>query len=608
MLQEDGSKFFPEYDVVVYPDNDPKLNKYYYSSTQPRLYQNNDGDYGLTLIGFDPPPQHNAGTLSLVVDLSVSQEALNAIRKQLSKSEQTAILEPIPWISGTSTLALASATKIFTAKPSLLDNNAVVFNIPLSLNDFIWLQGILKRQSNGDKADEMPIGIVYNLAYNAVRKALKCSVTMNWDKFYQWRQKKCEAKILFLDVSKTDTVEELKQEGVFQIDCVIDGDEQGTELQLLQLLTDAFFEPLPVFEKPKAESQGGWGLGFSCTEKQDTQIVDSFLNSKINVESAFVRQQYLQGIIANLRQAFVQNKIQFISIASNSPFTQSLTIHCYGNFQQDRIERINLTIFDPQGEKVIYLNPNPYNFRDNQPWSIELTYDREESGNYSYEYTIYFDSQTDRHPITTPEKIPIERSQTDLAIIPRDYYTVQAVPVLTNSSFPWDLMQSIYVSTKITENGLENSPLVLNPETKETTWILYSPESNSFDFYYKVQYITPNKYIKIDWVKSANIISLNAFTKRTVTFSTQEVNWQKYSLVQIGITAKQKVLYQENQSVITFKAEEANRTANFTYYYTNNTDKALEYYAIYIPNDGSSQTLPTQTTSQNYVNLPNSPS
>ncbi|MEQ9481981.1 hypothetical protein [Coleofasciculus sp. F4-SAH-05] len=615
MLQEDGSLFFPDYNVVVYPDDDAQLNKYYYTNTQPRL-RSQDGNYRFTLIGFEPPTQESAGALSLVVDLSVESEVLEAIAKEISPDNPPQ-LAPIPWMSGTAILSLVSSSNRYVAQPSLIGDNAVVFNMLLSLDDFILLQSVLCSGKDGSQGKQddfcqnsqlledppVPISIIYNLTYASMRQSLKCSATMTWDRFYTWHQKTCEVKIIFINFNITEIVEELKEEQAVEIECASDGAEHETALELVKLIADSFFTPLPIYEEPAPGGNNGWGLGFSCVERDYTEIAHSFLNFDMNTEVAVSRRMYLQGQIEDLGDAYDQNKIEFIRMNLESPFEQDLTIYCNADFAADQIYEIYLGIYDKNGDLVRYINPNPHRFTDNETWSVTLIYDPYKEDGYSYQYTVDFHPDTYRDPLKIPNKVRIERGEKYLAITPRDYYTVQPVPVRTGSNLPWELMQAIIVNLKLADQIFDT--IQLEGEEREKTWFMYRPQPNDFDFYYKVTYNTGSKLIKTNWIKSATIIHLDPFTERTVFFLAGQVNWTRYNQVMVFVECinEQEAI---NGKTFFLLTEESEPIAEFTYYYIQSEQKEIKYSAIYFESGGS-QTLPEQRTQDTYVTLPASP-
>lgn len=241
--------------VTVYGDHsDP--NQFWYCNMQPRLVEATPGRKAFSLIRYRTEERTSGGFLSFECDLSVDQSTLNRIQSRLRRyCRGRPKLAPIPFTEGTvqcvvldiqggggTEAGAAEGERQFRAvervlgatKPSLLGDNNAVFSLTLSEEGAAIVEAAI-RDGN------MPIGIIYDLTFSGMLRALGVKITANLERVHTHFSTAAEGQVAMLRADIDAGFEKLVQDGAITID-----------------ITDASGEA----EGEGAEDRAKWALDF----------------------------------------------------------------------------------------------------------------------------------------------------------------------------------------------------------------------------------------------------------------------------------------------------------------------------------------------------------
>ncbi len=411
--------------VLVYPD-DQLSSTYYYTSLTPRVARGTDRSYRLALMRYGQPTPERTAVLSVMIDLTLPETDRDEVQRQLLKRDgKSANLKPIPWFSGTASIALRGGVPI-DGQPSLLGNNSMLFQKELSDREF----SILRTDA------ENGLGIVYRLSYEGMRPRQNWTVKMNWEKFRKYVEEKCQANFIVINFSSTTTFEELRNKLVFEVEGIdYEGDASFQRVFLSRL--DQLFTPLPVFAEPSGGDSGsGWTIGYRCEQLTDIQTLERQANFEFKVEQAVSQTLFIQGSVLDLQEAVLATEpIQTLS-ALTDPFIRELLFSCEADFEGDGIQRVVVFIrkagqFD---EHLLFESGEP------RSQTYTAVYGPGEGQSHEWSYKVWFHDRYKRPllPKTLEsEWRKIDRTARFLNVIPRNLYTLRAVSIAAAEGL-WD--------------------------------------------------------------------------------------------------------------------------------------------------------------------------
>jgi hypothetical protein len=312
---------------------------FHFAATCPAVARGDDGTYQLTLVHYDRPIDGHAGMLSMVVNLQPDPVAMDNMKRELAARYPGDRLQflPIAWSSGTVAAAIIGGSAV-TATPSLLGQNTAALAIGLTTEQYLLLRG-----GAGTPA-AAPVYIVYALSYEASRPLYGATIHVDESKFRDWVQKKCSANFVVISVEKTDTFEQLRQDGVLRVESENQSGEPAPAG-----LRDAFLRsmqsiltPLPRFAPAPEANTGDWLVGFDCATVHDVQNISRRLDTDMRVAGVVARKAVLQGALGGLAEALAQRPD--IELPTSTSFTQPLMVRCHDRFGGQPLQRANVQI------------------------------------------------------------------------------------------------------------------------------------------------------------------------------------------------------------------------------------------------------------------------
>ena len=250
------------------------------------------------------------------------------------------------------------ATKIDqAANPSLYGDCQAIFSVQLSEDGAKLLDGALL-------GTILPVGVVYELEFAALRPAYQFKVTADWQRVQTHFEEMSNARVLFFSSEIDKAIDKLVEDQVIKIEAdnfVPAGDEQALLTdpkklldQVKDMVIQTFFKPTlnpadhgkdgwdratdVATELSTLAVTGGWAgvATFSYRKVDLTRIDDKHLDVEVQERTAVRRkiypQAHLEGLTRVLRDANGQLNLDDIVRdvnLDNDPFfmTRSVTVH-----------------------------------------------------------------------------------------------------------------------------------------------------------------------------------------------------------------------------------------------------------------------------------------
>lgn len=294
----------------LFPDfSDPLA--FYYLPNFPHVAKNPDGSPAIRLIVFRedlsalPDGADEAvGFLSLDVDLSWEADDIERAARRIQTEDgltQTPRLSPIFFRNGSAKLLLLDAVTpdpdsptrpgdrpgtsdfvqeiLGAASPSLYGDNRAIFQARLTKKGATVLSAALDGFT--------PIGVVYSLTFAGLQPAFNVKARVDWDKASHHFSERYGADFMFVEVDIQNSIDELVEAKVIQIDVTVEGigeeamDSLRNEAmqQIRTLVFEKFFEASFKRETAAGDSiidnivdgateLGTLGLGYSYSRKE----------------------------------------------------------------------------------------------------------------------------------------------------------------------------------------------------------------------------------------------------------------------------------------------------------------------------------------------------
>ncbi|NHZ93152.1 hypothetical protein F2P45_29690 [Massilia sp. CCM 8733] len=499
---------------------------FHYAATRPAIARGDDGTYQLTLVHYDRPIDGLAGMLSLVVDLRPDPVQMDNMERELAALHPGADLQfqPIAWSGGTVAAAIIGGGAV-SATPSLLGQNAAALAIGLTTDQYVLLRG------GAGTPQAAPVQIVYSLSYAAMRRSYGATIRFDESKFRDWVQKKCSANFVVISVEKSDTFEQLRQDGVLRVESVNQsGDEAPPGLRDAFLRSlQSILTPLPRFAQAPEASSGNWLLGFDCASVHDVQNMSRRLDTDMQVTGAVARTAVLQGAPDGLAEALAQRPD--IELSTGASFTQPLTVRCHDRFGGRPLRRADVRITPAPSAR----DTNVVGFTaPTDAATLQLTRAPDMAAAYSYDCTLYFGA--DAAPCRSGA-IAIAPGQAYLDVVPARWYTYRQYLAGVADDFPWDLVRSV----RLELNGpaaLAYAPAVLDIDKYTAALAIdaFAPSAVDLDAVGYTATYTPRlgASFSVPGQPAGAAIFLNPLRRRRVTFGVAAgYDWRHTSAIDV---------------------------------------------------------------------------
>lgn len=280
--------------VSAYPDHADPL-QWYYLPMSPRLSVREDGGHevpAFSLIQFVGGTGATGGLLTFDVDLrlddGVIEEVAGEIRGALHLPT-TPNLAPVPLEDGTVSLTVlttddaappAGATPRFSvrsvhaARPSLYGTNRAAFSVALDQDSSV----LVERSLDGEL---VPIGVVYDLAFLALRPAYAVRLHIDWERVQHRLDEMFEVDEVFTSAQISEAVDELDEKKVIDLQddlFVPEGEDSASVVrnrdralaQVQDMITDAFFT---ASIDPQREPPDGWDRAIELHDDFQRSVV-----------------------------------------------------------------------------------------------------------------------------------------------------------------------------------------------------------------------------------------------------------------------------------------------------------------------------------------------
>lgn len=523
---------------------DPSV--YYYSPPSPRLAIKTIADEQVPQINLYAyrGVNNNGGYLTLETDLQVSQEVLDVAKTQLSG----ATFLPFPLVDGDATMNVIGHSQ--QQNISLMGDNTAIFNQSLDQQQSEFLAGALKYPCS------VPLAVVYNLDFVAMRPASKYNLEAQWDEVQTYLRKTYSIGFFFLSATISKISETLISNKTVKITGTVNN-ETMTEAttQLTSMLLSTFFKPVfePIAQGQKESTAPLFGFRF---EQVDIKQLDRrYLSFNMQENSVVRLKKQISGTIAAMgcEQIIADQCIKYIDLSSPFFMNRKLSVGSGIDFAKNQINYIVVTCqYGNSGDarKQLILNAETPILQFSWPSIIQ---DNTMQRQVTYRYDIYFE-QSVTELQNRPDKITSDKLSTDwdyMQIIPAQYYSLFPLSVLSLASLQWLWYKRIelvvkyyYVVNKQQYNVIKN--IKLTAEKNHLNWGMFIPTGQASDFDYCLYYMVteglPHNPLKTVWQPGNDrVLVTNAYSHQRTAYLLPEYQWDKLSDVKnIKVTVSYK--------------------------------------------------------------------
>jgi hypothetical protein len=517
------------------------------------------------------------------------------------------------------------------AKPSLYGDNQAVFSVELDQYGTTLIEESLK-------GEMMPIGIVYQLDFLALRPAYSYRVTADWDRVQKHFEDSFQGRAFFFSTEATKIIDELIEDQVIKIELdtfVPEGEDNAAVLgrrdeivnEVQDMVLDSFFEPSlnPVkggkddWDKATEVANqihtmavtGGWaGVATLGWKKVDlTRIDQKRLNVNVSERTTVRRTIYpqaqLRGLFRLLRDSNGQIDLsRFVkAIDLDDDFFKRRTVNSINraDMERDSIQSISVTArYGNEPKNVLLEAPNA---RGSVDWtSILQNNQMVRDVFYSYKVTFKNADSAERPAVLQlPETLFMGD---DLEINPRgdELYHIINVPI-TALDFPWDAYPHIQIQLRYNdpENQLDlNDSFILDKDHAATTWPLFIRNREKTSFEYKRTFFAiDHRDVEEDWQttdEESILIRDMRPNKRTVTVI-PAVSWDIVQLIIVDMVYNDEVNdVRKEESFFFDNTDEGRGRKVFEIALADPEQRVVTYTIKLLFNDNSLLELPASMT------------
>jgi hypothetical protein len=480
---------------TLYPDSLNSLY-WYYLPLMPRVAQI-DGNLQLRLIKYragasEEGPQ--GGMLIFTVDLSLSDDIKHEIQTQLKRQKNLSkvpTLSPPLWSEGKVELMVLKRSQ--SVQPALVGNTQAVFTVELDPEEVSLLEESLK-------SGRPPLGIAYNLDYEAIRPAYKFKIEAEWDKVQTYLEERFQIGVIFFSVEITNVIETLEEKTFIKVTLEnYETDESSTAErdialhEIKEMLLSQFFEPAIKPIQPGIEP--GPVIGFRYVKVNIQQIQKRSLNLNMTTRVAIQRRTFPQGIGLGwpaTPQALAPY-VKEISLNDTYFRDRKLEVLCYENFELDRIAQINVKLKYGRDPKSLSFTSPTTATPETASWpSI-----RKQDGSMLREITVSYEvifKVVDGNQWPTIESLPEVITNDYWVLNPCQFYRIQTVQIGSLNNFPWSAYRAVTVQVEYRDDFsnlvLQRIGFNLTEDKPEKDWKLPIPPSQQHQLHYQITYFS----------------------------------------------------------------------------------------------------------------------
>jgi hypothetical protein len=573
--------------------DDADALKYYYVPQTPHLDRINSIPQ-FKLIKYKGQTDAG-GLLTLGVSLATEPNQLEQVRQQLPRSSKIT-LDPMQFVSGSAQLTLFDRT--YEAKPDLLGDNRALFSILLKPEEVTLIQGALE-----DKT--MPIGVVYALDYLAIRPAYSYQLKVDWSRVQRKIEEKFQLGLILLKVEIENLVGELLEEKAIEIQIKNLAGDEATRQQLAaiselqEMILSTFFRPRLQPAQLSTGSNQPLILGFRYSKTDVTQIEKRSLNLTMDQQSIVQRRIYPQALLENLLSELT-NLNQYIELMNVSDRFSKRTVKaiCRTDFEKSGIFGIIVTLKYGAERKQLRLNAE--NPQGELSWrSILIEGMMQWDVTASYEVSFKGSLENNQFLKSIRSKEIVIKTGT-FEINPQELYTLNVIPIVTTSKFPWDRYDSVQVRIKYTvDEDSEEATQILTQSEREKSWsLLLNSDFVLPTFQYQLIFNpTPgNSSYRTAWQKESDqIVITDPFPyRRTVEVILSKIPWDKVDWILVDLQYQDLANNINESNTLKFTAANPNRQT-FSVYQRDREKQLVQYKVTIQLLDGSTQETQAST-------------
>lgn len=582
--------------VSVFPDHADARQWYYLPATPHLSTTKVPGSLTETpsflLMGYTgATAEQTGGFVSFDCDLGIADDVLDDIASDIQRGEGLAEkprLAPVPLVGGTVSLQMVGsksgdaddeaeegANKFVLAidhptSPSLYGINQASFSVELDKAGFAAINDTL------DGAI-MPIAVMYQLDYLALRPAYSVSLKVDWDRVQKHLDDSFRAKVLCFSTEIDTTVDELIESRAieFSADTFVPEDEgrvidrrDAAVAQVRQMITESFFTPsLPPWtpEKPSdwekalgaigqlatlgASLAGGGGgiqsaAAFSYKHTDYTRIDRRSLDVNFSERTTVKRTIYPQGHLAqvlSLIAASGRPREDFVRrIKVDDPWfgRRRVTVSYSPGLAVGEIAHIDVHADYCGQVKNQLLKPDT--------WEAEFAWANVVEGGtpvrdvgLSYE-VVFKDVDATERPGRL-SSVPEPFTGDSKALLPElELFVLKPVPVRAEG-VPWDEFSSVQVELRYIDeaNGIRQSDTVrLTNQVQDDVWKMFVLDRTHTGFEVRqVFFALDDRDVDTGWhpVDDEQVVVRNPFPKRLQLAIEPPVVWTGLSRVFVDV-------------------------------------------------------------------------
>ncbi|MER8842749.1 hypothetical protein [Mesorhizobium sp. M0684] len=525
------------------------------------------------------------------------------------------------------------------SKPSLYGNNQAIFSVELDQ------EGVELVENSILHSELMPIGVVYQLDFFALRPAFSVKISADWNRVQTHMEESFTTDVLFASTEIDKVVDKLVETQVVQIDVdsfLPEGEDAGSWVgrrdqaidQFKDMVLENFFKP--SLEPMKEEKDGwdrftdtaerlallgatgGWGgvAKFSYVKK-DLQRIDQKraslqMNERVTVKRSIYPQATLKGLGKMLRDA--QGQIdagRFIQeVTLDDPWFEKRKIKAYSlvNFEHDEVDSVNLTLTYDGQPRTIRLSKDQLD--GSQEWNSLLDGGKMVRG-IPYEYRVTF------HDVDSGERPGVVNTGTlttigdEFEVSPRSdgLYFIDDIQIGA-SLLPWDRFPQVAVEVRYNDpvNRIDLAEsFLLTQDKPEVTWKRFRLDSTLDRYDLKMTFMAADhRDIVLDWAPTdqERLIVRDPHPQKRTLQVAPAVDWRLVAMILVDLRYVDAANGIDEQQTLTFYDTPTDRNPKaFSVNLADASQRLVSYAATIILKDNRVITIPNSMTTGSTIAL-----
>lgn len=531
VLPPDGVTFYPDHQN----DGNGEPLTWYYLPLSPRY--SSDGQGPLVRLTKYVSDSDAFAVLDCDVNLGLDAAAVPAYGRRL----QTALnLKGVPRIApmqaaeGTVSVMLLGRQSTqagsdalvkgisVPAAPSLYNDNRAIFSIVLSPAGSDLVEATLSSKA---EAEMTALGVIYSLAFDALRPAYAVKATANWAQVHHFLKDQFVADGVFLGADVSKVVDDMTDKKVvdIQVDNMLSGDEQTSAVQAMlvqvkSLVFETFFKPVIERAQPKtptfmdgvqnlmtrgvraALTSGLSELAhFQWNHEDRTELLTQTLTIDLRERTVVRMKLYPQAHLTEIVKDVQVPLVRELNATTGSDFFMKRNLQVDTNLPLS-VDAISSIVVDldyggrRQSQRFAGDGLPP---SQKVSWTSVLDDRRKMVRPVSASYTVNFQPRADAAWPASLSSPPQEVTGDFWTVNPRALYSVYPVRFLVAAGFPWDRFPVITVHVRYVDdhNGINaaqalsiTQATMLPDNSVGALWQFLQRDPKASQFEYRLSY------------------------------------------------------------------------------------------------------------------------